>query len=82
MMDDCRFCESLELKKKLKAMRTELEKQLFKEKYTVALVSRTFGPYGRCGRTTDYGFRGCGYPLKYCPMCGKKITGRAVKWNG
>ena len=21
-------------------------------------------------------FRGCGYPLKYCPMCGKKIAGR------
>ncbi len=79
MMDDCRFCESLEFKKNLKAMRTELEKQLFKEKYTVALVSRTFGPYGNCGRTIDYGFRGCGYPLKYCPICGKKITGRSVK---
>ena len=75
-MDDCRFCKSLEFKKELNARRTELEKQLFKEKYTVAIVNRTLGPYGKCGRTTDYGFRGCGYPLKYCPMCGKKITKR------
>ena len=80
-MDDCRFCKSLKFKKKLNAERTELEKQLFKEKYTVALVNRTLGPYGKCGRITDYGFRGCGYPLKYCPMCGKKIAGKAVKWE-
>jgi len=75
-MDDCRFCKSLEFKKELDARRDKLEKQLFKKKYTVAIVDRILGPYGRRGRITDYGFRGCGYPLKYCPMCGKKITGR------
>jgi hypothetical protein len=32
-MEDCRFCKSLEFKKELNASRTELEKQLFKEKY-------------------------------------------------
>jgi len=78
-MDDCRFCKSLEFMKELNARGTELDKQLFKVKYTVALVKRTLGPYGKCGRTTDYGFRGFGYPLKYCPMCGKKIARRAAK---
>ena len=79
VMNDCRFCKSLEFMKELNARRTELDKQLFKVKYTVALVERTLGPYGKCGRTTDYGFRGCGYPLKYCPMCGEKIVRRTVK---
>lgn len=65
--------------KEMSARRTELDKQLFKVKYTVALVKRTLGPYGNCSRTTDYGFRGCGYPLNFCPMCGKKIAGRSVK---
>ena len=40
-MDDCRFCKSLEFRKELNARRTELDKQLFKVKYTVALVGRT-----------------------------------------
>lgn len=27
----------------------------------------------KCGRTTDYMKDGKGYPLNYCPSCGKRV---------
>jgi hypothetical protein len=38
-----------------------------------ALVSYAVVNGRKCGRTTDYMKDGKGYPLNYCPSCGKRV---------
>lgn len=41
--------------------------------YIAALVSYAVVNGRKCGRTTDYMKDGKGYPLNYCPSCGKRV---------
>lgn len=43
------------------------------EMLTAALVSYAVVNGRKCGRTTDYMKDGKGYPLNYCPSCGKRV---------
>lgn len=43
------------------------------EMFTAALVSYAVVNGRKCGRTTDYMKDGKGYPLNYCPSCGKRV---------
>lgn len=50
---------------------------------SAALVSYAVVNGRKCGRTTDYMKDGKGYPLNYCPSCGKRVkneepTGKAA----
>lgn len=40
---------------------------------SAALVSYAVVNGRKCGRTTDYMKDGKGYPLNYCPSCGKRV---------
>lgn len=44
-----------------------------KIKSIAALVSYAVVNGRKCGRTTDYMKDGKGYPLNYCPSCGKRV---------
>lgn len=81
-MSDCRFCESLQLHKRLVRENAKEFGTKARHVYTVALVDRRFCPgvKGVSGRTTDYRYWGCGYQLNYCPECGRKL-GRNRKEN-
>lgn len=70
----CSFCEAMKTNKNIDIT----SKKFFPEqerRYSVAIVKRLFvkGRYGSQSTSTDYRYRGCGYPLNYCPECGKKM---------
>lgn len=69
MGDKCRFCEALEIYRRIQKIDPQ------KRIYSVAIVKRTFIDGERKARSsmTDYNHGGCGYKLKYCPECGKRI---------
>ena len=79
-MVECKFCASLESRKKCENFWLEREKEPFKYEYTVALVIRSWKPSIRSKRdacrTTDYRNQGIGYKLNFCPECGRKLKGR------
>lgn len=69
----CPFCKAVELQRKLENL---LE---FETVLSAALVSHVIVNGERRGRTTDFMQSGKGYPLRFCPSCGKplmEVTGR------
>lgn len=67
----CKFCEAIELQRFISEHHgkpAEIESVL-----SVALVSHSVIDGHLRGRTTDYMKNGKGYPLKFCPECGKEI---------
>lgn len=67
----CPFCERIEDGKKYERLFLhECEEYIF----TVAFVEHIKrNGHILKGRTTDYMQDGKGYPLNYCPVCGKKV---------
>ena len=78
MDESCVFCERLALMKRLnKRSNQGREKDMrYMAEYTVAIVERNWYkgmPKRNAGRTTHFKNRGIGFPLKFCPSCGKKV---------
>lgn len=64
----CKFCEDY-------AFRRELpHPDDMKAEYTVAIVKWLIFNKQRKGRTVAYKRNGVGFPLNYCPECGKKLS--------
>lgn len=71
---ECEFCESYKLWNEIHSSDDEHPK-IYHE-YTVALVCRSWTKAKgkrRADRTTDYGHKGLGYELNFCPECGKAL---------
>ena len=72
----CPFCESVEDEKKfIKKYVMPDERRIL----SVALVKHAMINGKRRGRVTDYMKNGKGYPLNYCPVCGKRIDAKCSK---
>jgi hypothetical protein len=68
---ECPFCKAITLQR-------DIEERFSKPagieiKLSVALVSHAVVNGRENGRTTDYMKRGKGFPLEYCPSCGKRV---------
>lgn len=72
---ECMFCQTLEVYRFDDTLYTPGGVKLLHE-YRVALVRRSWkkGNKLHAGRTTDYMRAGRGYPLNYCPECGRQLT--------
>lgn len=70
----CEFCDTLEVHHYADNLPTPDGIKLLHE-YRVALVCRSWkkGNKLHAGRTTDYMRAGRGYPLNYCPECGRPL---------
>lgn len=67
----CPFCEAIEVQRFIEEHQG---KPLgFRMALSVALVSYAVVNGRKSGRTTDYMKGGKGYPLNYCPSCGKYL---------
>lgn len=67
----CPFCEMIEAQRFIEEHQG---KPLgFQIALSVALVSYVVINGHKSGRTTDYMKGGKGYPLNYCPSCGKHL---------
>lgn len=66
----CSFCERLAHRKQADMAFTE-DVEI---KYTVAIVQSIKRNGHSDGRTVCYKANGIGYPLKFCPECGKPIN--------
>ena len=79
-MSKCIFCESLQDYKRLDERHARYNhdpEEEFEMRYSVAIVQRTFlkgEDYCR-GIITDHGYRRhtAGYPLNFCPECGRSL---------
>lgn len=87
-MSKCNFCEALEASKRIaeRLARNDPDLDEFEERYSVAIVQRTFRKgvdYCR-GTMTDHGFRhyADGYPLNFCPECGKSLKEKGGSDHG
>lgn len=67
----CRFCEAIELQAFINERHGKPAG--IKNVLSVALVSCSVIDGQRRGRSTDYMKDGKGYPLNFCPECGKKV---------
>ena len=67
----CPFCEAIALQRILEEPASKPAG--FVMDYSDALVSYAVVNGRKCGRTTDYMKDGKGYPLNYCPSCGKRV---------
>lgn len=80
-MSKCKFCEALEESKRIaeRQARNDPDPEYeFEERYSAAIVQRTFlkgDDYCR-GTITDHGYRhySDGYPLNFCPECGRELA--------
>lgn len=76
----CPFCKSVELRKWIERVNKDQEQEQKNEiVLAVALVEHTVINGETCGRVTDYMEHGEGYPLRFCPTCGKRLGGR--RWR-
>lgn len=64
----CHFCERYDLAKEV------CSGSEHKTLFTVALVDHMITTNGPKGRTVRYDADGVGFPLKFCPECGKKLV--------
>lgn len=64
----CKFCEDFEFSVSLGAKREE------KYRYSVAYISHLMEGRRVRSRTIYYMKNGIGYPLRFCPECGKKLV--------
>lgn len=68
---ECPFCEAV-------ALQRDIAERFSKPagigtKLSVALVTYALVNGRECGRSTNYMKRGKGFPLEYCPSCGKRV---------
>ena len=66
----CPFCEAIALQRFIEEHHSKPAG--FGMALSAALVSYAVVNGRKCGRTTDYMKDGKGYPLNYCPSCGKR----------
>ena len=85
-MSECVFCESLDESKWIdeRLARNDPDPECeLEQRYSVAIVKRTFlkGSEGCRGTMTDYGYRrrADGYPLNFCPECGRDLKRKEVR---
>jgi len=71
-MAKCSFCE--EIKFYLALDKWQADVDLY-HAYTAALVQTTIYKGENRGRTVCYKKNGVGFPMKFCPECGKKLDG-------
>ena len=69
--DKCPFCDAINLQKFIEEKQGKLAG--IKTALSVALVSHAVVNGRRCGRSTDYMKNGEGFPLNFCPSCGKRL---------
>ena len=69
----CLFCESLEWRKRLERNFNRENEEKKKILFSVAIVEHTVINGKKRGRITEYMKQGEGFPLHFCPMCGKQI---------
>lgn len=67
----CPFCEAIALQRFIEEHYSKPAG--FGMALSAALVSYAVVNGHKCGRTTDYMKDGKGYPLNYCPSCGKRV---------
>lgn len=67
----CLFCEAIALQRFIEEHHSKPAG--FGMALSAALVSCAVVNGRKCGRTTDYMKDGKGYPLNYCPSCGKRV---------
>lgn len=67
----CQFCEAIALQRFIEEHHSKPAG--FGMALSAALVSYAVVNGRKCGRTTDYMKDGKGYPLNYCPSCGKRV---------
>lgn len=67
----CPFCEAIALQRFIEEHHSKPAG--FGMALSAALVSYAVVNGRKCGRTTDYMKDGKGYPLNYCPSCGKRV---------
>lgn len=67
----CPFCEAIALQRFIEERHSKPAG--FGMALSAALISYTVVKGRKCGRTTDYMKDGKGYPLNYCPSCGKRV---------
>lgn len=77
----CPFCEAIALQRFIEERHSKPAG--FGMALSAALISYAVVNGRKCGRTTDYMKDGKGYPLNYCPSCGKRVkneqpTGKAA----
>lgn len=72
----CKFCEAMETHRKVDTILKKNDPD-WSQRYSVAIVSRSFckGKKGARSTSTDYRYRGCGYALNFCPECGRPMNG-------
>lgn len=63
----CKFCEEYAFLRELP------HPDDIKNEYTVAIVGWSIIEKKRRGRTVTFKHNGVGFPLKYCPECGKEL---------
>lgn len=68
---DCPVCEAIALQRFIEEHHSKPAG--FGMALSAALVSYAVVNGRKCGRTTDYMKDGKGYPLNYCPSCGKRV---------
>lgn len=74
-MGDCSFCK--EFKSYLECAE-QMMKDGYRCSYTAALVeTMTYDGSKSNGRTVAYKHDGVGFPLNFCPECGKKLAGES-----
>lgn len=67
----CPFCEAIALQRFIEEHHSKPAG--FGMALSAALVSYAVVNGRKCGRTTDYMKDGKGFPLNYCPSCGKRV---------
>lgn len=78
-MSKCKFCQTLddhkEYVEKFAKKDESPEIGKYRIKFTAALVIHSWWTKvkNKNGRITDYMKNGRGYPLNYCPECGRKL---------
>ena len=64
----CKFCEDFEFSVSLSVKREATYK------YSAAYISHLMDGRKVRGRTIHFMKNGIGYPLRFCPECGKKLV--------
>lgn len=68
---ECPFCEAVKLQKFFNERHSKPEG--IENVLAVALVSHSVINGQKRGRSTDYMKDGEGFPLNFCPVCGKRV---------
>ena len=70
MKEKCSFCKKYGLYTRLDRMS---KNKVIMNEYTVAMIQSTYCNGRESGRTFLFKKDGSGFPLNFCPECGKKL---------